>query len=271
MSDENRPRAARTDWSVEERGTSSLARPEPNRRSRWRRDVALGVVASLIAAVVWAVASWGIGRATDTTRPRPTTSRQPPPVSVHATTSTTRADSTTTSRTTVLLCTSSFDSRCPPFRWSSAPNNKPLTVAVGYSPANPAVGQEVTFRIAVDDPDDSTNLRLTETFFGDATNFVGAGLTCAPIPTGTWPLPAPTPPGHSELELAHTYTAAGTYSVHFSAASGGETQHCLPDPYASQGDSNTLMLIVMAAPRPPVTTTTTQPTSRSSLSTIVEP
>ncbi len=146
------------------------------------------------------------------------------------------------------------DARCGPFHWTPAPNPKPLIVTAGIASPNPIAGQPVTFNVQIVDPNGSSALTVVREYYGDITEQTGLAATgpCIP-PYGAWPLPPPGPQQQVEPQKTHIFPA-GTFKVHFSAASGAaDPTWCFIDPYASQGDSNVLTVNVAAAP-PPITT-----------------
>ncbi|MDQ6614437.1 MAG: hypothetical protein M3083_06760, partial [Actinomycetota bacterium] len=168
-------------------------------------------------------------------------------------------------------CVKSFAASCGPMVWSPPVNNKPLTVTFSYFPQHPMPGQQVTFNVVLEDPDD-TNLGINGEYFGDAAGAAAAaaGTASTPGPScptfhGSWPPPGPGAKGHNELQVRHTYGSPGAYDVYFTASSGRVGGPCdLPDPYASAGMSAVVRVVVDPLPPPPTTTilTTTTTTPR---------
>jgi hypothetical protein len=169
-------------------------------------------------------------------------------------------------------CLQSTNPACGPFRWAQAINNRPLTVSFTYSPQSPMVGQPVTFTIFVTDPDDANDLQIDGAYFGDessiggveggvsATTANGPAAGCQ-TPYGTWTAPGPGVSGHLEKQMTFTYANPGPYQVDFTASSGQPAGACLPDPYASTGQSAVQTVTVSSPPPPPATTTTTSSTT----------
>lgn len=141
-------------------------------------------------------------------------------------TATTVAETTTT--TTTLACRNSFDPVCGPFRWDPPPGpNQPLTVTVSATPTSPSVGQTVTFRVLVQDPDGNrlldTSARTVD--YGDGSPFGGVGghVDCV---SGYGPWTTPTPvPVHEELAFEHAYANIGSYRVTFKFNALGDCAH----------------------------------------------
>jgi serine/threonine protein kinase len=162
-------------------------------------------------------------------------------------------------------CYQSYLSTCGAVVWSPAVVNKALTVRFTYSPAHPVAGQQVTFVVAVDDPDDGHNLSIDGEYFGDRVGAAGSASRAGAVstgagcqtPHGTWPSPKSGGPGHLDRSITNTYANPGTYQVHFTASSGQDVSPCFPpDPYASMGQSATQTVTVDPPPPPPTTTTT---------------
>jgi serine/threonine protein kinase len=171
----------------------------------------------------------------------------------------------TTTGTTPPTCVKSYLPACGPLRYVPAVVNPALTVSFTYSPAHPQPGDQVTFTVVLDDPDDG-NLQIQQQYYGievgGATSQLGAvgagplGRGCQQ-PYGTWPPPPPGPHGHISKQTTYTYSAPGTYAVHFFATSGQAPASCAtPDPYASSASSAVQNVTVDPPPPPPTTTTT---------------
>jgi hypothetical protein len=169
--------------------------------------------------------------------------------------------------TTTIQCTNGTNPACGRFHYAPAPDNKSMTVTVTYLPHHPVVGQEVTFTVVIDDPDDATDLRITGTYFGDTPPVAASALSapCPLPPTGAWTLPGPGPKGHFEPQKTHIYGRSGVFHADFTAASGALPDPCKPDdPYASTGDSGTVEVTIARPPPPPATTTSTSSTTTTS-------
>ena len=137
-------------------------------------------------------------------------------------------------------CANSSDPACGPFRWEPDPGpNAPLAVTVT---ARPRLGDARTFDFVVvyEDPDATIRDDCRMADFGDGGTVSGSG--CA-VPAclatyGPWAPPAKEA-GYAEATTSHTFPGPGTYTVRFSAASGGMCGH----PYASTGTGSTEVVV----------------------------
>ena len=137
-------------------------------------------------------------------------------------------------------CRNSTDSACGPFRWDPEPDpNAPLTVKVT---ATPRAGEPRTFDFTVvfTDPDAPIRDGCRSADFGDGGTAAASGCAVAACVAtyGPWTPPAKEP-GSAETTTSHTFPAAGTYTVRFSASSGGLCGH----PYASTGSGSTEVVV----------------------------
>lgn len=137
-------------------------------------------------------------------------------------------------------CTNSSDAACGPFRWEPDPGpNAPLAVTVT---ATPRAGDPRTFDFLVvyQDPDAAIRDDCRMGDFGDGGTV--AASSCA-VPAclatyGPWKPPGKEP-GYAEAQASHTFPGPGTFTVRFSAASGGMCGH----PYASTGTGSTEVVV----------------------------
>jgi hypothetical protein len=129
-------------------------------------------------------------------------------------------------------CRNSSDPACGPFYWDPDPGaNAPMTGQVTFSPANPKVGDQVTFRLTASDPDDSPVVYCSYSF-GDEGVVCDPGElmapdTFCPKQYGPW-TPPPRKPGTMDQTVTHVYNNSGTYDVYFGTHSGS---YCSSDPY----------------------------------------
>lgn len=137
-------------------------------------------------------------------------------------------------------CANSSDPACGPFRWEPDPGpNAALVVTVT---ARPRFGDPRTFDFSVvyEDPDATIRDDCRMADFGDGGTVSGSG--CA-VPAclatyGPWAPPA-REAGYAEATTSHTFPGPGTYTVRFSAASGG----LCGNPYASTGTGSTEVVV----------------------------
>ncbi len=175
------------------------------------------------------VVTLGTTTTSEPARPEPSASTRPTvPPTTHAppTTATTpttnprvtgRAGPTTTS----LTCHNSHDPACGPLRFVPRFVNAPATVNITSTPAKPLVGQTVTFRVHIADPDSGKYAASPGCYpsgqFGD-----GAGpdlpvcvASCAVSGYGPWD-PPKTEPADLTYTFRHEYAKAGNYTAEFS-------------------------------------------------------
>ena len=164
---------------------------------------------------------------TTTTRARPATTRAPATTSRPATT------------TSLPACRNSTDPACGPFRWEGTVVNQGMTLSLRWFPANPEVGQPVTFTLTMTDPDAPADGFFQSFGFED-----GQALAVDDFPEerdryGLWSLPPPKP-GQWVDTYTHTYTRAGTFRAWFARSSRTpdlpgcvDEQRDLGDPWAS--------------------------------------
>jgi hypothetical protein len=157
--------------------------------------------------------------------------------------------------TTALVCRNSTNPKCGQFRWDPPPKaNEPAQMAITASPAQPKVGEKVTFKVTIDDPDDASPAYCYWLWdYGDTHNlsthcdYGPGGAPQCQGRYGPWTPPAATPghyEDHDNLALEHTYDSPGNYTVKFTynASYAG----CY-DPYASDA-VGTMSLTVLPAP-----------------------
>jgi hypothetical protein len=160
-----------------------------------------------------------------------------------------------TTPTTALVCRNSTNPKCGDFRWDPQPKpDQPAQMTITASPAQPKVGEKVTFKVVVDDPDDVHPMHCYANWdYGDTRSvsqhcdFAQGGPPQCQNRHGPW-TPPEAAPGHSEEQggfaLEHTYDSPGTYNVKFTYEP--ELTTCY-DPYASSAVGN-LSLTVLPAP-----------------------
>lgn len=128
-----------------------------------------------------------------------------------------------------LSCQNSHDSACGDFSWMAAPANTPLQWHVTYEPAEPQVGQAVTFHVTVADDESrvgpgfecySDHACSARTDFGE----------WGPPGYGPWSLPVH--PSSATYDYSHTFASPGTYTASFgvSAYAYGYQVDCPGDP-----------------------------------------
>jgi hypothetical protein len=162
------------------------------------------------------------------------------------TTTITRSRPTIT--TTALVCRNSYDARCGPFRWDPDPGpNEPSTAQISYSPANPHVGEEVTFHVTYFNPDGPAGSCENTTSYGDGTTVKGS---CAVLPPpggcktayGPW-----TPPARKAesvaFDITNSYKAAGTYTVMVEGDAGDDPCDQPTNPYRDTKSGSTTITV----------------------------
>ncbi|MFP5318654.1 MAG: hypothetical protein ACLGI2_10215 [Acidimicrobiia bacterium] len=137
-------------------------------------------------------------------------------------------------------CTNSSEAACGPFRWEPDPGpNAPLVVTVTATPRSDDP-RTFDFVVVYEDPDATIREDCRMGDFGDGGTV--AATSCA-VPAclatyGPWKPPAKEP-GYAEALASHTFPGPGTYTVRFSAASGGMCGH----PYASTGTGSAKVVV----------------------------
>lgn len=148
-------------------------------------------------------------------------------------------------------CRNSFDQPCGAFQWDPAPQaNRPISISITYEPADPVVGQEVTFTVAVQDPDAP---HVGVYMWGDPSNIEAADRLCRQG-YGPWTPPEPRM-GRGTFTYSETYDRPGTYRFPVSAASsnsvnpsGEAGQGACQDPYSSDGREEISVTVRDAGP-----------------------
>lgn len=160
------------------------------------------------------------------------------------------------------VCRNSTDPRCGPFRWDGVVANQGMTLDLRWSPANPEIGQAVTFTLTASDPDAPADGFFQSYGFGD-----GGALIADDFPEecdryGPWSLPAPKP-GRWVATYTHTYSRTGTFQAWFTRSSRTpglpgcvDKERDLGDPWAS---SATIKASITVAPPSPTRQLWTQP------------
>ena len=176
-----------------------------------------------------------------------------PTTTVRASTGTTRAPGTAPTP-----CRNSTDPSCGPFRWDGAVVNQGVTLELRWSPANPEIGQSVTFTLTVSDPDAPADGFFQQFGFGD-----GPGLAVDDFPDecdryGLWSLPAPKP-GRWVDTYTHTYSRTGTFQAWFTRSSRTpglpgcvDEARELGDPWASSATITATIAVAPPSPARPV-------------------
>lgn len=169
-----------------------------------------------------------------------------------STTSMPRVTTTTTRRvmtTTSLVCRNSFDARCGPFRWDPDPGpNQPSSAQITFSPVNPHVGEQVSFRVTFTNPDGPADSGETHMYYGD-----GMAVWLTSDPPWVWggdckTLYGPwTPPRREANSVSfdmgrYPYSAAGTYAVTVTGDLGfGRCDQ--PNPYRDPKSASTTITV----------------------------
>lgn len=175
---------------------------------------------------------------------------------------------TSTSR----ACDNSFDPKCGPFSWLTRPgSNKPVTLSITVSPSSPKVGQTVTLRLTVTDPDASNVTANMDGGWKGEGPFLSTPLSCTKPGYGPWTPPEPKS-GSRTYTFTHVYSEAGTFTLHFWGISwsgppwsSGSCPGAETDPYAGVAEEQKT-IVVTGGPSPspsPTSTTTPTPTPTS--------
>jgi hypothetical protein len=156
-----------------------------------------------------------------------------------ATPTTGRPRPAATTTTTTIACRNSTDPRCGSFRWDPDPGpNAPLTIEITKSPAEPKVGQVVTFTVHSSDPDagpiySTHSCEAGESFGDEDSPPTRCPGSCVPPGYGPW-TPPPRQPGSLDETFTHTYTEAGGYWFTVWRQSAAP---CGPTPYRSSAEA----------------------------------
>ena len=187
-----------------------------------------------------------------------------PPLVIHRT-----PGATATSQPT--SCRNSFDPACGAFYWTTDPGaNAPTQISVTFSPAQPQVGDMVTFTVTTSDADAPIVDAYIRTTWGDncGTILIPPLKLDPAAPHGPW-----TPPerrrGFHQFEFAHTFCKSGTFRINFDAASNSGppwNRSCAGcdklDPYRGEVDIwKTITVSPGPTPSPSPTTPTPSPTA----------
>ena len=142
------------------------------------------------------------------------------------------------------------DSSCGQFHWATDPGpNAPLAFDITASPAQPKVGQTVTFTVHVVDPDASPITNCGSSY-DDQPTFAAVGcahtMECA-ANYGAWDVPAKQR-GEATFTYTHAFSSAGEHTAEFHAESmqGSKSAgQCAaqPDPYASVGSGKATLTV----------------------------
>lgn len=193
------------------------------RRRRWRAG-------GVAAAVVLVMAAGAIVLGDDSSPPSTvaagssssavsTTMEQPSSTTELPTTEPVSTSTDTTTSTTVPPCRNSTDPACGPFFFDWPGPNHPATITITASPAQPHVGEVVTFTIAIDDPDGEPISRCFS-FNPDDPGVSSEGLCADGVAPGfgAWD---PPPPWHHEETRTVTFSVAGEHRVTYSTEEAG--------------------------------------------------
>jgi len=141
--------------------------------------------------------------------------------------------------TSSATCRNSSDPKCGPFYWDPPPaDDQPATMTITWSPAQPKVGEKVTFRVVVNDPDDASplyNIKSWDYGEGGGQMMVGEPTSQDPCAGryGPWTPPQAAPGQYQEeggFGLEYTFKESGPHTVRFSYVP--QYPQCV-DPYAS--------------------------------------
>jgi hypothetical protein len=127
-------------------------------------------------------------------------------------------------------CRNSFDLRCGPLVLDPSPQNQPATAELEVVTPSPLVGEPVTVRVRVRDPDfgieciDATAGDRAFRVYGDVVRpeaggcgfpAIGCPVSTDGAPSGPWDPPPPTGSTDLTFDLTHTFSTAGehTFSV----------------------------------------------------------
>jgi len=124
-----------------------------------------------------------------------------------------------------LVCHNSTNPACGQFRWDPPPGaNQQMLASVSWTPAQPVVGEPVTFTVGWSDPD----ANAIDGFFSP--DGAGLGAPCQyPQGYGPWTPPAPAP-GSGSWTYTYTFSAPGSYTVAMNVWTGD----VCANPYASE-------------------------------------
>lgn len=188
-----------------------------------------------------------------------------PTTTVRSSTGTATRPLMTTSSPT---CRNSTDPACGPFRWDGAVVNQGMTLELRWSPANPEIGQTVTFTLTMSDPDAPADGFFQSFAFGDGGTLVADDFPEACDRYGLWSVPEPRP-GRWVDTYTHTYTRTGTFQAWFTRSSRTpglpgcvDRQRDLGDPWAS---SATIKASITVAPPSPARQVWIQPSDNAVL------
>lgn len=176
---------------------------------------------------------------------------------------------TPTPAPTTLACHNSTDPGCGPFSWTRDPGrNSPVRITITTTPAHPRVGDVVTFRVRVVDPDAPV---VCCNIFSAVWGASGQSIQrCARGPHGPWDPPARRR-GEENLTFTHRFDKAGAFKIRFQAVRQSRT--CTGDspegstidgrpvnPYLSSGESSVVVRVAPAGTATPTPTETASPT-----------
>ena len=226
-----------------QRGRVSVRADALQRRRRIVTGLAIAVAVVLVAAIPGVLAASGGGTKKVQTAAGPattsSTSVEAPGVVTPvtetvppATTTSTPPATTTTSvkrtTSTTIVCRNSYNPACGPFHWDPPVQDLGATMTITWTPSQPKVGEKVTFRVVIEDPDDpSPHYTYKQWDYGEANGQIQDGDisqdTCENR-YGPWTPPQPAP-GRYEQEggygLEYTFSGAGPHNVYMGYNPGG--------------------------------------------------
>ncbi len=184
-----------------------------------------------------------------TIAPPPTTATAPAPTRPVATTPPTTAAPVSTTTTTAPPCQGSTDPACGPLEWSPPPDDQAPTTTVD-GPATAVVGEPVTFRVVVTDPDGHDGDGACAAWSDSDPGTIELG-SCEPVVGscerhGPHATPAPVS-GSTTYEHSVTFTEPGDHTVQVDGATNAQLPDGCPHPYASGWSA---MFTVTVAPAP---------------------
>lgn len=140
-------------------------------------------------------------------------------------------------------CRDSFDEACGPFVWDPEPRvNRPVSITITFEPAEPVVGQEVTFTVTVRDRDaPHVGISFWDTGGGRPGGYREEADRLCREGHGAWTPPEPRA-GEGTFTYSSTYDRSGIHRFRVGANSAtrvnpsGEIGESLcQSPYASDG------------------------------------
>lgn len=243
---------------------------DPSPRNLVQQTVAVvGVIALLTAGMVVIISNGRRNADPSGAGPALPSIGTPVATTPAGTASPTPSSSPSPSASPDLRCHNSTDPACGPFRWTRHPGrNSPVRITITTSPAHPRVGDVVTFRVHVVDPDAPVNCcNIFSAVWGASGQSI---VRCSHAPHGPWDPPA-RKRGEETLKFTHRFDKAGEFKIRFQAvrqsrtcASGspsGSTIDGRPvNPYLSSGESSVVVHVAPGGTATPTPSETASPT-----------